>query len=394
MIYGRKGRRIAGVTAAVIMLALISAIAFTNSVLDNINKVADQESAGATGAGAEEDGIESSVFEKNAQGPDTVDPDDLVWDKESDTVSDKNGKNILLIGQDRRDGEDTQRSDSMIICSMNLKSGQIELVSLMRDMYVPIPGYDDNRINASYALGGMKLLDETVEKNFGIHIDGNVEVDFEGFVKAMSEVGDLEIELTQEEADYINAGTVKRANSGTGVKAKDDTKTGAGDSRKGSDDDIHRVKKGMNTLTAEQTLMYARMRYVGNGDYERTERQRTVLMTAFDKLKKSGLGMIIRTARQVLPNFTTDLTNRQIFGYIFSVMTNDMEITGTYRLPVDGAYSAERIREMEVLVPDLKKNRNALHWYLYKVGAPPEEADQSEKGESVWRPDRMWLGRK
>ncbi|MFQ9799037.1 MAG: LCP family protein [Clostridia bacterium] len=97
--------------------------------------------------------------------------------------------NILLIGQDRREGEGRQRSDSMILATINKKSQSIYLTSFMRDMYVPIPGYSDNRINAAYAFGGMDLLDDTIETNFGIHIDGNVEVDFSGFKTLIDMMG-------------------------------------------------------------------------------------------------------------------------------------------------------------------------------------------------------------
>ena len=182
---------------------------------------------------------------------------------DKDVMRDEDIQNILLIGQDRRSGQERQRSDSMIICSINKKTGKITLVSLMRDMYVKIPGYQSHRINTAYSLGGMELLDETIEENFGVHIDGNVEIDFEGFIKAMTKVGKLDIHLTQDEAEYIN-----------------DT-LGYG-----------KLKGGMNSLDAKQVLMYARTRYVGDGDYERTERQRKVLTTAFDKLRKSNLRTI------------------------------------------------------------------------------------------------------
>ena len=111
----------------------------------------------------------------------------------------------MLIGQDRRKGEDRQRSDSIIICSVNKDKGEIILTSVMRDLYVPIPGYKDNRINAAYQFGGMELLDEVIEENLGVHIDGNVEVDFDGFMESLSVLGNLDIELNATEAKYLNA---------------------------------------------------------------------------------------------------------------------------------------------------------------------------------------------
>ena len=91
-----------------------------------------------------------------------------------------NIKSILLIGQDKREGESRQRSDSMILATLDKDQGTVSLTSFMRDLYVAIPGYSTTRINAAYAYGGMDLLDQTLEENFGVKIDGNVEVDFSG----------------------------------------------------------------------------------------------------------------------------------------------------------------------------------------------------------------------
>ena len=267
---------------------------------------------------------------------------------DKDVMRDEDVQNILLIGQDRRKGEERQRSDSMIICSINKKTGKITLVSLMRDMYVRIPGYQSHRINTSYSLGGMELLDETIEENFGVHIDGNVEIDFEGFIKAMTKVGKLDIHLTQEEAEYIN------------------DELGYG-----------KLKGGMNSMDAKQLLMYARTRYVGDGDYERTERQRKVLTTAFDKLRKSSLPKIVRVAKGVIPYFTTDLTNRELLGYVYTVLQDDIKINRTtYRLPVDGAFSSQNINGMAVLVPDMEQNKEYLIEYLYGPEATEESAEE------------------
>ena len=114
-----------------------------------------------------------------------------------------NIKSILLIGQDKREGESRQRSDSMILATLDKDQGTVSLTSFMRDLYVAIPGYSTTRINAAYAYGGMDLLDQTLEENFGVKIDGNVEVDFEVFQVLVDKVGGIDLELTQAEADYL-----------------------------------------------------------------------------------------------------------------------------------------------------------------------------------------------
>ena len=284
--------------------------------------------------------------------PDTIKPEEVEWKKAEilTPVPEKadDVKNILLIGQDARLGQERQRSDTMIIFSINEKTGKITMCSLMRDMYVPIPGYDDNRINAAYVFGGMPLLDQVIEEDFGVHINGNIEVDLSGFLSSMSAIGPLEIELTEEEAEYLNA------NPGIGSD-NDAVSTYTWD-----------LKPGVNSLTPEQALAYARTRGVGHADYERTERQRRVLTTAFNKLIQSDIKDIVSLSDDLLPNFTTDLSQAEILDLIKMIKASNMQLNSeSYRLPVDGTYSSEYVRGMAVLVPDLAENSRYLHEYLY-----------------------------
>ena len=124
-----------------------------------------------------------------------IHPDDVEWDF-IEPLEDDHLINILLVGQDRREGEGRQRSDTMILCSINLETGETSLISFLRDLYVQIPGgYSDNRLNATYAFGGFDLLDATLTENFGVSIDGNFEVDFTGFEAIIDMVGGIDIEL-------------------------------------------------------------------------------------------------------------------------------------------------------------------------------------------------------
>lgn len=98
----------------------------------------------------------------------SIDSDDVEWNF-IERIEDDELINILLVGQDRRNGESRQRSDTMILCSINPKTGETSLVSFLRDLYVQIPGgYADNRLNATYRFGGFELLDATLTENFGI----------------------------------------------------------------------------------------------------------------------------------------------------------------------------------------------------------------------------------
>ena len=256
-------------------------------------------------------------------------------------------KNILLIGSDQRvSEEERQRSDTMIICSINTRTKSITLTSLMRDMYLPIPDYGYNKLNAAYALGDMELLDETVQENFGIDINGNALVDFDGFLQALTAVGNIEMELTQEEADYMNSGGWE--DQGTGVN-----------------DGTWNLHAGVNSLTPAQALAYCRIRYVGNSDWERTERQRKVVMAALAQFRRSDPLTQARVMSEAMANVTTDMSDRTLLTSMFRALVAGGSNVQNYLIPVDGAYYIDNIDGMDVLVPDIAQNSIYLKEYIY-----------------------------
>ena len=101
---------------------------------------------------------------------------------ESNLTYDQDVVNLLLIGCDKRKTQTVNGlSDSTMIATIDLKNGKLKLTSLMRDMYLDIPGYGQHKFNAAYSYGGVQLEYETIAENFGIKLDGYVEVDMEGF---------------------------------------------------------------------------------------------------------------------------------------------------------------------------------------------------------------------
>ena len=253
--------------------------------------------------------------------------------------------NILLIGQDARTGEEQTRSDTMILCSINSDKNRITLVSLMRDMYVPIPGYGSDRLNAAYAYGGVELLDAAVSEDFQVWIDGNATVDLDGFLTAMTSVGDLEIDLTQEEADFLNAnGNIGFADDYTSASWN--------------------LTAGTNVMTPNQVLAYCRMRGVGNSDWDRTERQRKVLMLAFEKLRSSDPITQMNVLQQISPSIATDMSQGTLIKTAVSGLLGGGNEIRNYILPAEGTYYADNIDGMDVLVPDLEENARLLRQYL------------------------------
>lgn len=342
-----KKRRspLAVVLAAFLILLVLTAGGATWLVLHSLNKIQRVDTEKEVWIDPQFEIFEADEPEETAaDAVDAVDavetnisaPEEIRWEKPIAVEKKDRIHTILLIGQDRRPGEVRARSDSMILCSINEDTNQITLCSLMRDMYVPFPGgYSDNRINAAYTFGGMSLLDQLIKDDFGVTIDGNVEVDFDGFIEVMNLIAPLEIELTDPEAWYMNQGT------------------------------DWMLRTGVNSLNGVQLLRYARMRHVGNGDYERTERQRRVLSKAYAKVKGMSVAQLTELANAALPCVTTDLTNAEILKYVYMVGANRMSIGGNFRLPAEGTYYPTMIRGMSVLVPDLAKNSELVREYLY-----------------------------
>lgn len=323
------------VILAVILILLIAATAFLEGKMGLLNRT----DGNSTLSSEDLQDFLNSQTDPSASGP-TIDPDDIDWGNQGDEPVKASDDiiNILLIGQDSRSNS---LSDSMILCSINKPAKTINVISFMRDMYVQIPGYYDHKLNTSYALGGMKTLNATLAENFGIHIDGNVEVDFSGFIDVIDVLGGVDVELTSSEASYLNRrGNWDLNNSTAGQWS---------------------LREGVNHLTGEQALAYCRIRYIGNGDYGRTERQRKVLFALMEEAKDLSITKLNTLLNEVLPMLTTDLSNSEIVGYALEVFPLFSDLTmSTHQIPTDDGHYAGFVKEMAVLVPDLDVNRQYL----------------------------------
>ena len=332
----KSGCLIALIVALVIVLALLIAAALgLNYVFGKLGRFENPVQEGETISMIPEE-TETDPAE-NVEGLESVDASDVVF--ETVDVLEGDVVNIMLIGQDRRPGEDRARSDSMILVSMNKEKGTIRLTSFMRDLYVQIPGYLDTRLNAAYRYGGTDLMNETFKVNFGLEIDGNVMVDFDEFTEIIEIVGGVTLDISSAEAKYMNS-------------RSDSSKT---------------FKAGTNYFNAEDALIFTRMRYAAGGDYGRTDRQRRVIMAIAYSLRDADLVTIFNLIDQVLPHIVTNLTDAQIIEYAttgLGILANGGKID-TFRIPQDDAHYNANIRGMAVLVPDLEMCREDLKEFIY-----------------------------
>lgn len=280
----------------------------------------------------------ASIFQRETMPADFTGP---VLDREDVTmpsgpvnaISQEDTVNILLVGQD--DG----RSDAMILATFNPTKKTITLTSFLRDMYVTIPDYRDDKLNHSYAYGladegsGFRLLNETLAYNFGVQIDGNVGVGFEAFQNVIDMVGGVDIDLTQEEARHLAYD-----------RGMDISPDG-----------------GVTHLNGTVTLEYARIRKL-DSDFGRTSRQRTVLEAIFNKVKGMSVTELNSLLMDVLPLVKTDMSNSQIMGYALEIFPLLLDCKmDTQQIPADDTWELGWVDEMSVIFVDFEANRDFLH---------------------------------
>ena len=314
------------VVEGLILAAGIGAFVYVNSVLDLVERPQEKSTA---------------IFEK------LEDLGENLLGKRDDGIM-----NILLIGQDMREGADHKLADAMILCSVNRNTGTMTMCSLMRDMYVQLPDYaghtgSKNRINAAYSLGyawngdrgGMEMLDKLILEQFGVEVDYNVEFSFDSFVRVVDTLGGVELDLTEAEAAYLN----KQSNLTGGYS------------------------EGSNLLDGESALVFVRTRHssAGDSDFFRTGRQRAVVAAVTEKLRKMNLKQLHSLITDILPMIHTDMTNREILSCAVKLLpiAKNLKIE-SQQIPADGTYENARVEiggySAAVLVPDLEKNKQIL----------------------------------
>lgn len=288
--------------------------------------------------------IENDMLNQEGQDPTVV--------KEEDNVI-----NILLVGVEEI--EYAQNTDVMIIASLNRDTHELSIISLMRDLYVQIPGHDNNKLNAAYSLGGIDLLYQTINQNFGVDLDGYILVNFETFETIVNLLGGVNVTLTQDEASYLN-----RTNY--------------------ISNPIYRtVVAGTQTMNGNQALGYCRIRYVSTGkeinDFGRTARHRAVLNAMFDKLKNKNVFDLLSFMNQVFENvqLKTDISKTKFSDYLTEVVDLNIGTLQQYRIPADDGYTDDKVyigkNKQWVLLPkDWQETRDLLHEYIYGKDAENE----------------------
>ena len=288
---------------------------------------------------------------------------ETVGDADKEALTDDGVTNILLIGNDSRLNGEDGRSDAMILVSISKTSGKILMTSFLRDMYVEIPGYGHNRLNAAYSWGGAELLMETIEKNFDIPVNRYILVNFEAFANVVDAVGGVDLDLSTDETIWVNA-YLNEYNELRGMEFGYDY--------------IMDLEPGVKHLNGAQALAYSRIRYIGT-DFGRTERQRKVMEELIKKLPMAVLTNSSGLMEGLCPNLTTNLTFNECYGLVLRLpfIFGYDRVSGS--IPLEGTWYDQNVDGMAVLGVDFEANENYLYQNLYVKPEKPvgEETEES-----------------
>lgn len=258
--------------------------------------------------------------------------------------------NIALLGVEAIGANTASgHTDSIMIATINSNNKTLGLTSIMRDSYVDIPEFGEHKINAAFRDGGIKTFYETIAENFNLRLDGAVFVDFDAFENIINAVGGVDIELSEEEAHYLNT---------TNYISNKAYRT---------------MSPGWNHMNGNQALGYCRVRYRAtvNGtanDQGRTERHRMVMEQIFKKAKNDPT-KAIGAANAVLPYLRTDIKQNNMEIYMsdaLELMLGGAELRQE-RLPDEGAYTGQKINGQAVLVIDWDKTKAELMDFIFAV---------------------------
>jgi LCP family protein required for cell wall assembly len=252
-------------------------------------------------------------------------------------VAEKSGEiiNVALFGIDTRANDyDGSRADTIMIASLDTIHKKIKITSIMRDSFVDIPGQGYDKINHSYAFGGPELSVQTLNQNFDMNIKDYVTVNFSALQKIVDTVGGVDIDIKSYEIDHISG--------------------------------INEV--GVHNLNGEQALSYSRIRYSGDGDYERTQRQRVVIENVINKvLNNKSLPQALGLIDTLGPYIQTSFETNELVGLATTVFSTGITTLEDTRLPLDGKAVGGLWNGVYYLKPNtLSENVTYLHEFIFE----------------------------
>lgn len=260
--------------------------------------------------------------------------------------------NILLVGIDGRYIDKGNRSDSVMLVTIDSKNKDIKITSIARDTYVDIPGYSTEKLTHAYAYEGIDLLKEVFEVNFDIKIDKYIAVNFVSFMNIMDELGGVEVNIDEKDINEVN-------------KYIDDCYEYYYN-KKGEVKKEYITKSGTQRLNGYQALAFSRIRYTDSA-FARDNRHREVAQSVYKEFLKKGPEEYKKCADILLENTKTNISPIQMLnlGYtVFNINDKDIE---QLQFPLEEHRNGHIINDKKgwVLEWDKEPNIKAWHEFIY-----------------------------
>ena len=275
-------------------------------------------------------------------------------------------RNIALFGLDARDDDlkKGNRSDTIMIASINQDTDEVKLVSVYRDTYLNLSNDTYNKCNAAYAAGGPEQAILMLNMNLDMNITEYISINFNGLIELVDSLGGVQINVEEAEIEHLNNYQKSMFSTESRVVL--------------SDDYTPVTKAGLQTLNGMQATAYCRIRATAGDDFRRAERQRTVLLACLDKAKSASFSQLETALDSVLPHVATNLDTAEILSVLQEV--GNYTVTGTDGFPFEDTRATGRLGSKGscVIPVDLETNVIALHNFLFEQ----EEYTPSEQVKS------------
>lgn len=255
---------------------------------------------------------------------------------------------IALFGSDYSEYYDVSSADSTMILAIDTKNNKIKLCSLMRDIYLDLPNGEKMNLNYTILDGGPSSILKAINYNFNLNIDKFVQVDLERLPKIIDALGGVEIEITEDELQYIN-GYIDNIDKQNGTTTE------------------HIYNAGTQLLNGTQASAYCRIRYTAGRDFKRTERQRDVLNALFVKFKDISLTEVPSIINEILPLVTTNLTNSEIISISTKALGMGLSNIEQGRFPSDENILSAGFTDMYHMNIDIEKTAEEIQQFLFSI---------------------------
>ena len=260
--------------------------------------------------------------------------------------------NILLVGTDGENIEKGNRSDSMMVVTIDSKNKDIRISSIARDTYVDIPGYSTEKLTHAYAYEGIDLLKEVFKVNFNLDIDKYIAVNFVSFMDIMDELGGVEVNVEEKDIKEIN----KYIDACYGYYKNKDEK-----------DKEYITKSGVQRLNGYQALAFSRIRYTDSA-FARDNRHREVAESVYKEFAQKGVETYKKCAEIILNNTKTNISPIEMMNLAYTVLKiNDKDIE-QFQFPLEEYRNGHIISKQKGWVLEWDKEPNLEAWHKFIFG--------------------------